>query len=214
MLVVGLGGGVTAGALRLHPEVKRIVICEIEPRVTGATREFAHENYDILSDPRVELVFDDARHFLATTSERFDVITSDPIHPWVRGNSVLFSRQYYAIVREHLKPGGIATQWVPLYDTSTEAIQIQMRTFSAAFPYASVWNSSFTHGGYDVVLLGSPTPLKISLSEIQARIDRNPELLSSLREVSLGRPVIYSRRMRPAARICPLGRGPHRSTTT
>lgn len=186
VLVVGLGGGVTAGALRLHPEVKRIVICEIEPRVTGATREFSRENYDILSDPRVELVFDDARHYLATTSERFDVITSDPIHPWVRGNSVLFSRQYYSIVREHLRPGGIATQWVPLYDTNAEAIQIQMRTFTAAFPHASVWNSAFTRGGYDVVLLGSPTPRKLSLPEIQARIDNNEALARSLREVSLG----------------------------
>ena len=53
----------------------------------------------MLSDPRVQVVFDDARHFLATTREKFDVITSDPIHPWVRGNSILFSREYYAIVK-------------------------------------------------------------------------------------------------------------------
>jgi spermidine synthase len=76
VLVVGLGGGVSAGALTLYPEIKRIVICEIEPRVTGATRQFAHENYSVLSNPKVEVVFDDARHFLATTRERFDIITS------------------------------------------------------------------------------------------------------------------------------------------
>ena len=102
VLVVGLGAGVTAGALTLHPGIERIVICEIEPRVTGAARQFAPENYDVLSNPKVELVFDDARHFLATTDESFDIITSDPIHPWVRGNSVLFSREYYQIVRSRL----------------------------------------------------------------------------------------------------------------
>ena len=103
VLVVGLGAGVTAGALSLHPEIRRIVICEIEPRVINAAEQFAKENYRVLSDPRVELMFDDARHFLATTSEHFDVITSDPIHPWVRGNSILFSREYYTIVKSQHK---------------------------------------------------------------------------------------------------------------
>jgi spermidine synthase len=186
VLVVGLGAGVTAGALTLHPEVERIVICEIEPRVTGATAQFERENYAVLRDPRVQLIFDDARHYLATSSERFDVITSDPIHPWVRGNSILFSREYYAIVREHLRPGGIATQWVPLYDTSEEAIQIQMRTFSSAFPEASVWNSSHSGGGYDVVLLGRAAASPLSLTAIDERIARNPKLFASLQQVGLG----------------------------
>src|SRR5436190_3524568 len=152
-LVVGLGVGTTAGALALHPEIKRIVICEIEPRVVGAARLFAQENYRVLDDPRVQMVFDDARHFLATTREKFDIITSDPIHPWVRGNSALFSREYYDIVRAHLRPGGIATQWVPLYETSELAIKIQMRTFVEVFPRGTVWNSAANNKGYDVVLL-------------------------------------------------------------
>jgi len=113
------------------------VICEIEPRVVGAAKLFSIENYGVLSDPRVEVVFDDARHFLATTRESFDIITSDPIHPWVRGNSVLFSREYYAIVKSRLRPGGIATQWVPLYETSELAIKVQLRTFTSTCPRPS-----------------------------------------------------------------------------
>jgi spermidine synthase len=186
ILVVGLGAGITAGALTLHPGVKRIVICEIEAGVAGAARQFARENYDVLSDPRVELVVDDARHFLATTRERFDVITSDPIHPWVRGNSVLFSREYYEIVKSRLAPGGIATQWVPLYDTSEQAIQIQMRTFASAFPNGTVWNSSFAGRGYDVALLGSAAPLRLDLTAIQQRISGTPQIAQSLREVNIG----------------------------
>ena len=86
VLVVGFGAGVTAGSFVVHPDVERIVICEIEPRVLeGGGRYFAEENHHVLSDPRTTVVMDDARHFLATTSETFDIITSDPIHPWVRG---------------------------------------------------------------------------------------------------------------------------------
>jgi spermidine synthase len=116
VLVVGLGAGITAGALALHPEVEHLVICEIEPRVAGAARLFARENYSVLDDPRVQVVYDDARHYLATTAERFDVITSDPIHPWVRGNSVLFSprvlrdRQGAARARGHRHAVGPAVR--------------------------------------------------------------------------------------------------------
>ncbi len=186
VLVVGLGAGVTAGALTLHPEIRRIVICEIEPRVVGATNLFAKENYSVLSNPRVEVVFDDARHYLATTREKFDIITSDPIHPWVRGNSILFSREYYAIVRAHLKPGGLASQWVPLYETSELAIQIQAKTFMQAFADGTVWNTITDNRGYDVVFVGSEQPLRIDVNEVQVRIDRSPLLEASLREVKLG----------------------------
>lgn len=185
VLVVGLGAGVTAGSIALHPGIERIVICEIEPRVAGAARLFARENDSVLNDPRVQLVFDDARHFLATTDERFDIITSDPIHPWVRGNSLLFSREYYQIVKSRLKPDGVASQWVPLYDTSEQAIQIQMRTFMSAFPSASVWNSSASGRGYDVVLLGAMRPEPIDVLAIQARLERSARVHDSLREVGV-----------------------------
>ena len=185
VLVVGLGAGVTAGALAQHPEVKRLVICEIEPRVVGAAKTFALENRGVLTDPKVEVVFDDARHFLATTREQFDVITSDPIHPWVRGNSVLFSREYYAVVRSRLKPGGLATQWVPLYETTEEAIQMQMKTFMDAFPDGTVWNSAANMRGYDVVMLGRTAPLRMDLAEMQARMDRTPAIGGALRDIRM-----------------------------
>jgi len=185
VLVVGMGGGISAGALSLYPEVKRIVICEIEPRVVGATRLFGDENYHVLDNPKVEVVFDDARHFLATTREKFDVITSDPIHPWVRGNSILFSKEYYNIVRERLKPGGLATQWVPLYETSELAIKIQMRTFMSAFPNGVVFNTNVSGKGYDVVLVGGEQPLSIDLDDMDRRISSNPVLYQSLAQVKI-----------------------------
>jgi spermidine synthase len=185
VLVVGLGAGVTAGTLSLYPEVKRIVICEIEPRVVGAAKLFSPENYAVLSDPRVQMVFDDARHFLATTREKFDIITSDPIHPWVRGNSILFSREYYAIVKSRLKPGGIATQWVPLYETSELAIKIQLHTFIDAFPNGTVWNTITGGRGYDIVLVGGVEPLHIDLPATERRMFANPRMANSFKDVRI-----------------------------
>ena len=72
----------TAGIYVLYPSVERIVICEIEPLIPPAADVyFGPENYDVLQDPRVEVVIDDARHYLLATDEKFDIITSDPIHP-------------------------------------------------------------------------------------------------------------------------------------
>jgi spermidine synthase len=154
--------------------------------VPAARDFFTEENHAVISDPRVEVIHDDARHFLATTREKFDLITSDPIHPWVRGNSVLFSREYYAIVKQRLAPGGIATQWVPLYETSAKAIQIQMRTFLDAFPNGNVWNSDQSGKGYDVVMLGQVEPARIDVGAVQKRIDESPLLAKSLAEARLG----------------------------
>ena len=80
VLVVGFGAGVTAGAFVTYPEIKHIVICEIEPLIPRMVSEyFIGENYNVLKDPRVEIVYDDARRFILTSKEKFDVITSDPI---------------------------------------------------------------------------------------------------------------------------------------
>ena len=106
VLIVGVGAGVTAGALSIHPEVERIVICEIEPVVPESARLFfGNENHHVFDDPRVELVFDDARHFLQTTTETFDIITSDPIHPWVRGAATLYSLEYLPLATRALESG-------------------------------------------------------------------------------------------------------------
>ena len=184
VLVVGFGAGVTTGSFVLYPEVERIVVCEIEPLVPEAAgRYFAPQNYDVLNDPRVEVIFDDARHFIATTDEKFDVITSDPIHPWLNGSAALYSAEYYELVKESLNPGGVVAQWVPLYETSEAAVKSELATFMQAFPNGTVWSSDIFGTGYDVVMLGKVEPLVIDVMELGDRLDRNPMLRESLGEV-------------------------------
>jgi spermidine synthase len=186
VLVVGFGAGVTAGSFVNYPGVERIVICEIEPLVTAAAGYwFIEENYDVLNDPRTEVIYDDARHFMATTRETFDVITSDPIHPWVRGAASLYSVEYFDLVKRHLNPGGVVAQWVPLYETSVETVKSEMGTFFQAFPDGTVWNSDLNGDGYDVVMLGQLGPTTIDVTALQERLRANPEIARSLAEVDL-----------------------------
>ena len=188
VLIVGCGAGVTAGSFVVHPEVERIVICEIEPVVAeAAVLYFSGENHHVLQDKRTEIIFDDARHFLATTKEKFDIITSDPIHPWVKGASALYSVEYYDLCKKHLKLGGIVTQWVPLYDTDMDTVKSEVGTFMKVFPYGTIWNTSVRVGrGYDVVVLGQIGPLKLNVFEMIKRLNNQSKLQQSLQEVYLG----------------------------
>jgi spermidine synthase len=187
VLIVGFGAGVTAGAFVLHPSVERIVICEIEPLIPRmVSRFFSKENNDVLSDPRVEVVYDDARHYILTTDETFDVITSDPIHPWVKGASALYTKDYFEQVRAHLNPGGVVTQWVPLYQSSEDVVKSEIATFFDVFPHGTIWSNQYATGrGYDVVMLARPEPLRVDAFALQDRLDRpdHAKIAAALTEV-------------------------------
>jgi spermidine synthase len=189
VLVVGFGAGVTAGSFVLYPEIQRIVICEMEPLIPPtATQYFAKENYSVMHDPRVQIVYDDARHFVLTTNEKFDIITSDPIHPWVKGSATLYSKEYFELVKQHLNPGGIVTQWVPLYESDDPTVKSEVATFFNVFPNGSVWGNDNNGAGYDTVLLGQVEPLKIDADAIERRMENPADapIAKSLHDVGFG----------------------------
>jgi spermidine synthase len=188
VLIVGFGAGVTAGTFVVHPGIERIVICEMEPLIPPtATKYFSHENYNVMHDPRVQIVYDDARHFILTTREKFDIITSDPIHPWVKGSATLYSKEYFDLVKEHLKPGGIVTQWVPLYESDLPTVKSEFATFFDAFPNGTIWGNE-NGGGYDTVVLGTVEPARIDVDALDARLGRpdHARVVRSLQEVGFG----------------------------
>ena len=188
VLIVGFGAGVTAGTFVVHPEVQRIVVCEIEKLIPrAATRYFSHENHNVLNDPRTQVHFDDARHFILTTPEKFDIITSDPIHPWVKGTATLYSKEYFEMVKRHLNPGGVVTQWVPLYESDPATVQSEIATFFDVFPGGTVWANNNGAQGYDVVLLGQAGETHIDVDAMNARLNRTDQapVLQSLQEAGL-----------------------------
>jgi spermidine synthase len=186
VLVVGFGAGITAGSFTLYPEIERIVICEIEPIIpSNVGPYFIKENYDVLHNPRVTIVYDDARHYMATTKEKFDVITSDPIHPWVRGAATLYTQEYFESAKRRLNPGGVITQWVPLYQTIPEAVKSELATFFKVFPAAAIWSNHSEAKGGDLVVSGFASPLAVNVDDTFQRLVR-PDYIgvkNSLREV-------------------------------
>src|SRR5215468_4717593 len=162
VLVIGLGSGITAGAVVRHP-IERLDVVEIEPAVVEASRFFASEHGDVLKDPRVLTVIADGRNFLLTTTNRYDVIISEPSNPWISGLASLFSVEFFRIARQHLEPGGMMVQWVQGYNLRPDDFKMIVRTFRIVFPATSVWNT----GRGDFLLFGrvESTPLDLTLVE-------------------------------------------------
>jgi spermidine synthase len=170
VLVVGFGAGVTAGSFLPYPSVKRLVVCEIEPLIPKVVSTwFTKENNNVVTDPRTQIYFDDARSFVLTSDEQFDVITSDPINPWVKGAASLYTREYFEAVKQHLKPGGVVTQWVPLYESTLDAVRSELATFFEVFPDGTIWANNLDGRGYDVVLLGQAGATHIDIGAIEKR---------------------------------------------
>lgn len=185
VLVVACGAGVTAGTFVVHPSVKRIVICDIEPLVPRRVAPmFAKENHGVVQDPRTEIVADDGRHFLRTTQEQFDIITSDPIDPWVKGCAALNTVEYYELCKARLKPGGVMSLWLPLYESNRATAKSLIGTFFKAFPDGVLFSNDADGEGYDAVLLGKVGPVTFDLEQLSGRMEGedHARVRASLRE--------------------------------
>jgi spermidine synthase len=158
-LVIGLGGGATPGAVSQHPGTS-VQVVELSNSVRKAASFFAHVNYDVLNQPNVRIRVDDGRNFLALSGEKFDVITADIIQPVHAGAGNLYSREYFTLVREALKPGGVALQWIGHREPTQYALI--MRTFLEVFPHATLWFDGN-------LMVGAPGPLRINASTLAAK---------------------------------------------
>jgi spermidine synthase len=180
-LVVGIGSGITCGAILAHPDVQRLDIVEISPEVYEAARTlFAPYNNGALDHPRSRVIVDDAKSFLKTAKRQYDVIVTEPSNPWMAGVSGVFSLEYYETCRASLKPGGIIAQWVQVYETDDTAIRTVLGTFGSVFPNFSVWQ---TLPG-DLLLVGSIQPTAKNLDLIQQRF-LQPEVFKDLNRADI-----------------------------
>jgi spermidine synthase len=188
-LVIGCGAGVTAGAVSIGPDVQRMTIAEIEPLVPASvSKYFGEHNYNVVDNPKVTVHIDDARHFLLTTDQKFDAITSDPLDPWVKGAATLYTIEFFELVKRHLNPGGVVTLFVQLYESNEAAVKSEIGTFMQAFPNSVVWGNTNNGQGYDLVLMGQLEPIKIDVDALQAKLDdpRYAQVAQSLREIGIG----------------------------
>lgn len=171
VLVIGCGAGVTAGAVSIDPSVRSVTIAEIEPLVPAVVSQyFSQHNFAVVDNPKTTVRIDDARHFLLTTDEKFDAITSDPFDPWVKGAATLYTREFFQVIRDHLNPGGVVTVFVQLYEAGTPAVKSEIATFLEVFPNGVVFANTSNGQGYDVVLLGRNGDDPINVDMVQGRL--------------------------------------------
>ncbi|MBA2320161.1 MAG: hypothetical protein H0V89_03310, partial [Deltaproteobacteria bacterium] len=161
VLVIGLASGITAGAVTLIPDVKRLEVVELEPAIREAAEYFKEYNNNILEDPRMTLIVNDGRnHVYLAPEHSYDVIVSEPPNPWITGVSNLFTREFLELGKSRLKPGGVWSQWVQMYGMDTGDLRTLIRTFTEVYPYILLYA---TIEDADLVLVGSERPLVQSL---------------------------------------------------
>lgn len=137
--VIGLGLGITLGAIERYPNVKRIDVVELTREMVVAQRYLGNLSGGVLGRPKVHLRIDDGRNFMAMTDRHFDMITADPIHPRVTGVGYLYTTEYYESIKRCLRPQGVVCQWMPMYRISKTSFDVAFRTFASVFPHASFW---------------------------------------------------------------------------
>ena len=138
MLVVGLGGGVTLEGV--PPTIDKIDVVEIEPRVLEANRFIADERrHDPLRDDRVRVVLNDARNALQRTSYQYDIIVSQPSHPWTPASANLYSREFLALSKRRLTADGVFVQWMNAGFVSEELFRSLVATLAAEYRHLLVY---------------------------------------------------------------------------
>src|SRR5205807_9945602 len=143
ILVICYGVGVTAGAAVDVPSAASIDIVEISRDVAAMSDVIYTPDRDPLHDGRVKLHIDDGRHFLRTTTGRFDLITGEPPPPRTPGAVNIYTREYFELIRDRLADGGMTTYWLPVARPNPGAdVNTIIRAFCEVFDDCSLWNAT------------------------------------------------------------------------
>lgn len=180
-LIIGYATGVTVGAM-LQSSVQSVTCVELEPGTIAGSQFFNHINNRPLDDPRTTLIIDDARTFLRVTPNRYDMIVSEPSHPWVPGVANLFTQEFFELGRARLSDEGIWVQWVQIYQLSTESLRSVLATYHKVFPHVLVFRVGGLSNGKDLLLIGSNRAL--NLDHLSERF-RDPRMAAELARVDL-----------------------------
>jgi hypothetical protein len=168
--VIGLGTGETAGWLAEVPTIERVDVVELEPSVQEMARRCRAVNHDVLANPKVRMIFNDAREVLLTTAGHYDLIVCEPSNPYRNGIANLFTREFYLAGRDRLNEGGMFAQWVQAYEIDDRTMRTIFATFKSVFSHVELWQ---TKGG-DLVLLGSSRRPDYSVSELRSKVATEP----------------------------------------
>jgi spermidine synthase len=178
-LIIGFATGVTVGAMLQSP-IASVTCVELESATIKGSHFFEHVNHQPLNDPRTKLIIDDARTHLRVTTTRYDVIVSEPSHPWVPGVANLFTREFFEMSRQRLSEQGVFVQWLQIYQLSTESLRSVLATYHSVFPHVMVFRVGGAGKGKDLILVGSNSPLNLDLLSQRLADERIAKEMSSV----------------------------------
>ena len=168
--VVGLGTGETAGWLGKIPSVNRVDAVEIEPALDEMVRRCASVNGDVFHNPKVHVIYNDAREVLLTNRQTYDIIASEPSNPYRAGIANLFTREFYQAVDRRLNKGGLFIQWLQAYETDETTVFTVFATLKSVFKHVEIWRSKHD----DMLLLCSNQPFSYTATGLRRRIAEEP----------------------------------------
>jgi len=169
--VVGLGGGLSASIFAEMPSIDRVLVAEIAIGAIKALPFFDIQNADFTTQPyfeKAEFVAADAIKVLRSTDETFDIIVSEPNHPWVAGVENLFSVEFLTLVRDRLDQDGVYCQWFPLFVAEPGVVLTVLNTFREVFPEVR----AFSTGGGTLSILASKQPIQANEPHIREVLGR------------------------------------------
>ena len=169
-LVIGLGTGSTAGWLAAVPSVERVDAVELEPAILRVADDCSPVNRDVLRNPKVRVSIGDAREWLLTSRDTYDIIFSEPSNPYRAGISSLFTRDFYRAARARLAPGGIFVQWLQAYEVDSETVRTLYATLGAVFPEVETWHTKPS----DLLLVATIEPLPHDAAVLRERLRQEP----------------------------------------
>lgn len=184
-LLVGLGSGVTLGAMGHYP-LSSIEVVEIEPAVVEAAAFFKDANDNALEDPRAKIHITDGRSFLFASTKSYDVIVSAVSDPWITGVANLFTFEYFNELKSKLNPGGVVSLWFQNYRVTPKELKIGLNTFASVFPYVSIW-FHYTDS-LDLIVIGSLEPHGLDLERLE-RLFAEPGIGGALGRIGVKTPL-------------------------
>ncbi len=140
-LLICFGVGSTAKAMTDTRSFKTIDVVDISKDIFENSRIiFPKEQDNPLNDPRVSVFVEDGRFFLQTTEKRYDVITGEPPPPREAGVVNLYSEEYFRLMYNCLKEGGIVTYWLPVSHLGISGSLSVIKAFQNVFQDCTLWS--------------------------------------------------------------------------
>lgn len=169
-LVLGAGAGQSASILA-RLDFAQVDIAEPSlAHLAAARTEFAPLNQSVFDREGATVFIEDGRNHLRRTRVRYDTILMAPTPVGAAGATNLYSREFYALVRERLTPGGVLVQEVPLDHITPREIATILATARSEFPAVALWRT-----GREACLIGFTAAPRLN-PEVWARWGSSREL--------------------------------------